>query len=63
MIKTCLLLLAPTGAQKVTLCVCLSVCVSVCDICELSTLSKREILRLVFNPLLTYFYHIDEDVD
>ena len=26
---------------------CLSVCVSVCDICELSTLSKREILRLV----------------
>jgi len=30
-------------AQEVTL----SVCVSVCDICEFFTLSKRELLRLV----------------
>ena len=35
--------LAPTGAQEVTLCVRLSVH----DICALSTLSKRAILRLV----------------
>ena len=29
-----------------------SLCLSVCDICELSTLSKREILRLVNRQLL-----------
>ena len=34
-------------AQEVTLFVRLSVCVSVCDICEFYPLSKREILRLV----------------
>ena len=34
-------------AQEVTLCVCPSVRLCVCDICALSTLSKRAILRLV----------------
>ena len=34
-------------AQEVTLCVCVSVCLSVRDICALSTLPKWAILRLV----------------